>query len=226
MVRYSKQPFRELVRSYGVDIACTPMILADVFKESEYGRGDFTTSPDDTPVVVQFAASNSKDFADAAELVAPFADGIDLNCGCPQRWAIQEKIGSYLMDEPELVRDMVRAVKGRGIATPCSIKIRKHPDIRTRTFCNKLQDIQANCERKLNWAIRHTIEFVRRAEATGVDWITIHGRTRKQKSTLPVDVEAIRLVKETATVPVVANGGVFSLKEAEELRERTGVDGI
>ena len=40
----------------------------------------------DRPLVVQFAASNWKDFADAAELVAPFADGVDLNCGCPQRY--------------------------------------------------------------------------------------------------------------------------------------------
>lgn len=40
----------------------------------------------DRPLVVQFAASNAKDFADAAELVAPFADGVDLNCGCPQRY--------------------------------------------------------------------------------------------------------------------------------------------
>lgn len=40
----------------------------------------------DRPLVVQFAASNAKDFADATELVAPFADGVDLNCGCPQRY--------------------------------------------------------------------------------------------------------------------------------------------
>ena len=39
----------------------------------------------DRPLVVQFAASNARDFADAAKLVAPFADGVDLNCGCPQR---------------------------------------------------------------------------------------------------------------------------------------------
>ena len=40
----------------------------------------------DRPLVVQFAASNARDFADAAELVAPFADGVDINCGCPQRY--------------------------------------------------------------------------------------------------------------------------------------------
>ena len=40
----------------------------------------------DRPLVVQFAARNGKEFADAAELVAPFADAVDLNCGCPQRY--------------------------------------------------------------------------------------------------------------------------------------------
>lgn len=54
---------------------------------------------------------------------------IDINCGCPQRWAYQERIGSFLMTEPELVRDMIRTVKGR-VDIPCSIKIRVHRDLK------------------------------------------------------------------------------------------------
>ena len=82
------------------------------------------------------------------------------------------------MDKPDLVRDMVRQVKSRtsplrmsdGSSFPCSIKIRVHPDL------------------------KQTVEFVRRAEAVGVDWITVHGRTRKMKNTEPVDLDAIKLV--------------------------------
>ncbi|KAI9506131.1 tRNA dihydrouridine synthase [Coemansia spiralis] len=202
MVRYSKGAFREVLRDYKLDIAYTPMMLADVFKSSEYARRDFTTNDSDCPVVVQFAAHDPVDLAHAAQIVAPFADGIDLNCGCPQKWAYKEKIGAYLSDKPEIVQDMVRAVKA-AVNTPCSIKIRKHPT-----------------------DIRKTVDLVKRAEMMGIDWITIHGRTRHQKSTEPIDYDTIRLVKETVSIPVLANGSIFSLQDASLMYERTGVDGV
>lgn len=73
---------------------------------------------------------------------------------------------------------------------------------------------------------RETHEFVKRAESVGVDFIAVHGRTRKQKSSEPVNLEAIRFVKEVAGVPVVANGDVFSLADAERIYEETGVNGM
>jgi tRNA-dihydrouridine synthase 4 len=82
MVRYSKLPFRHVVRNYNVDIAFTPMILADVFKHSKFSREiEYQTNDSDDPVIIQFASANAKDFADSAELVAPFTNGVDLNCG-------------------------------------------------------------------------------------------------------------------------------------------------
>ncbi|KAJ2079533.1 tRNA dihydrouridine synthase [Coemansia sp. RSA 988] len=202
MVRYSKGAFRELVRDYGVDIAYTPMILADVFKSSAFARQDYTTNNSDCPVVVQFAAHSPTDLAQAAEIVAPYADGIDLNCGCPQRWAYKECIGAYLSERPETVQEMVHAVKST-VNIPCSVKIRKHPS-----------------------DMRKTVELVRRAERMGVDWITVHGRTRHQKSTEPIDYEAIRLIKESVSIPVLANGGIFSVSDAETMYDRTAVNGV
>ncbi|KAG0360810.1 hypothetical protein BC939DRAFT_470483 [Gamsiella multidivaricata] len=201
MVRYSKLPFRELVRRYNCDIVYTPMILADVFSASNYSREcEFSTNLLDDPVVIQFAASTSVDLANAAELVAPYVSGIDINCGCPQKWAVNEKIGSHLMSDPETVRDMIRMTKAR-IDVPCSIKIRIHKDL------------------------RETEEFVKRALSVGVDFITVHGRTRRQKSTEPVSIEGMKLVKEVSTVPVLANGDVFSIDDANMIVEATGVDG-
>ncbi|KAJ1565383.1 hypothetical protein HK096_003110, partial [Nowakowskiella sp. JEL0078] len=213
MVRYSKLPFRELIRGYGVDLAYTPMILADVFKHSQISREtDLTTNPKDDPVIVQFGAPTAKDFADAAELVAPFANGVDLNCGCPQRWALSEGIGASLMENPELVRDMVRQAKARTSAVqmvggftnnfPISIKIRVHPDL------------------------KKTVEFVKRAESVGVDWITVHGRTKKQKNSEPVNLDAIKIAKESVDVPVFANGDIFTLDDAKNCVENTNVDGV
>ena len=157
--RYSKLPFRELCRDYGADICYTPMILAKEFVRSDIAREmglflqppppfsliipgkrfvlmmnpcppDFSTSSTDRPLIVQFGASNTLDFARAAEMVKPYCDGVDLNCGCPQTWAISEGIGCKLMSSPELVRDMVRAAKERcGEEFSISVKIRIHHDL-------------------------------------------------------------------------------------------------
>jgi tRNA-dihydrouridine synthase len=85
------------------------------------------------------------------------------------------------MSDPELVRDMIRQTKARtspvkmqdGSSFPCSIKIR--------------------C---VSNDVSKTVEFAKRAEAVGVDFITLHGRTRKQKSSEPVDLDAIKIVND------------------------------
>jgi len=203
MVRYSKLPFRELVRNYNVDIAYNPMILADVFRSSsDYSRQhDFTTNARDCPVVIQFAANNSDDFASAAVLAEPFVDAVDLNCGCPQPWAFDEKIGAYLLEKPELVHEIVKTVRRR-TNLPCTVKIRVHDNDRV------------------------TDTLVRGAERMGVSWITVHGRTRKQKSTEYVSREKIKFVKESVGIPVIANGNVFSLDDAVRLHQETRVNGV
>jgi tRNA-dihydrouridine synthase 4 len=111
------------------------MILSDVFRNSELSRNaELTMHESDHPVIVQFAASNAKDAMDAALMTAPYCNGIDINCGCPQPWAIHEGIGSALLKKPELVGDIVRGIKtvtsgirmSNGSPFPCSIKIRIH----------------------------------------------------------------------------------------------------
>jgi tRNA-dihydrouridine synthase 4 len=134
MVRFSKLPFRQLVLKYGTDIAVTPMIMSDSFVKSKRARDlAFTTSDLDTPVVAQFAATNAKDFADAAELVFPYVDGVDLNCGCPQSWAMADGYGAKLLTNPELIRDIVHQAKER-TNLPISIKIRIDSDIQFVPF--------------------------------------------------------------------------------------------
>ncbi|KZF19777.1 tRNA-dihydrouridine synthase [Xylona heveae TC161] len=204
MVRYSKLPFRALVRDYGVDICYTPMILAKEFNRSIFARdSDFTTNEGDRPLVVQFGASSPLELARAAEFVKPYCDGIDLNCGCPQSWACQEGIGSQLMHEKENVYEMVKAVKERCGRDFCvSVKIRVHADL------------------------RETVDFVKTVQEAGVDYFGCHGRRRSQKSSEPVNLDAIKLVKENTRVPVVANGDAFSMADVSRIAEKTGVDGV
>ena len=69
-----------------------------------------------------------------------------------------------------------------------------------------------------------TVDLCQKAVAAGVSWITVHGRTPAQR-TQPVDYEAIRLLTDTLDVPVIANGDIQSLMDAEAVHDKTGVNG-
>uniref|UniRef100_A0A8C4U262 tRNA-dihydrouridine(20a/20b) synthase [NAD(P)+]-like n=1 Tax=Falco tinnunculus TaxID=100819 RepID=A0A8C4U262_FALTI len=202
MVRYSKLAFRTLVRKYGCDLCYTPMIVAADFVRSAKARdSEFTTNKGDHPLIVQFAAKEAQVLCDAARIVCPFADGIDLNCGCPQRWAMAEGYGACLINKPELVRDMVRHVRNQ-IDNPrfsVSIKIRIHEDL------------------------KRTVDLCQKAEATGVSWITVHGRSVEERHQ-PVHYEAIKIIKQSMSIPIVANGDIKTLKDAENVHHLTGAD--
>lgn len=180
------------------------MLLAKEFIRSSKAREcEFTTSCSDRPLVVQFAASNALDFGRAAEMVAPYCDGVDLNCGCPQSWAIHDGVGCAMLQSPALVAEMVAAAKTRCGPDFCiSVKIRLHKDL------------------------AQTLSFVRAVEEAGVDYITVHGRTRSQRSSEPVNLAGIATVKKAARVPIIANGDIFHLHDAHRIAAETGVDGV
>ncbi|KAI8428889.1 hypothetical protein MSG28_007524 [Choristoneura fumiferana] len=204
MVRYSKVQFRTLVKNYGVDLCFTPMILADSFCQNEKARlSEFSTTISDTPVIAQFAANNTNDFVDASTLLFPYIDGVDLNCGCPQRWAMKDGYGCALLSQPDIVHNIVRGVKNQLPNNfSMSVKIRILKDL------------------------RKTIDMCQQLEKCGVDFLTVHGRTPTQKSGDNVDKPALREVCASVQVPVIANGGVKSLEDADELFDATYCNGV
>lgn len=125
---------RQLIKKYGCDLLYTPMIMADSFVRSDKARDvEFTTTEVDRPLIVQFASNNVSDFSNAARFVRNFSDGVDLNCGCPQRWAIQEGVGSAMIDKAELICQMIKETRKALDHDPdfsISIKIRIHDDIK------------------------------------------------------------------------------------------------
>jgi tRNA-dihydrouridine synthase 4 len=177
------------------------MIVASDFNANELARQEFTTCTSDCPVVVQFGAKSALELATAARFVRPYCSAVDINCGCPQRWACQDGMGSALLDQPELVRDMVRLTREMADVPVC-VKIRISDDL------------------------SKTVEMAKRVEAVGAQWLTVHGRTRYQKSTVQPNFDAIKLVKENVSLPVLANGSVYSLADAKRIREHTKVDGV
>lgn len=204
MVRYSKLPFRTLVRDYGCDLVYTPMILAKEFSSHHMARNsDFSSNARDRPLVVQFAANDPVILGKACEMVLPYTDAIGINCGCPQSWACQEGIGASLMRKPELVSEMVKSAKSRcGRDLVIETKMRTHKDL------------------------RESVSWAQQMEAAGIDFLVVHGRTKNTRSSEPVDLQAIKLIKENVTVPVVANGDAFDMDEVNNIYQITGVDGV
>jgi tRNA-dihydrouridine synthase 4 len=165
MVRYSKLPFRQLVTEMGnVHITHTPMLLAKEFANSPMAReADFSTNDAERGVfhlqddgllvserlaaptwptrrvrgglIAQFAANDSEYLSSAVELIKPYVDAVDINCGCPQRWAYKEGIGSFLLRSPETVSGMVKSVKARVEGIPVHVKIRVDPDLKCVCSC-------------------------------------------------------------------------------------------
>lgn len=175
---------------------------------------DFTTHKAEGPVIAQFASNDPTELSRAALLIAPWVNGVDLNCGCPQSWAIKENIGCGLMTQPELVRDMVNATKTTLLARgqhnkSVSIKIRIHKDIsETIAFLNTVLDAKPG-------------------QAQRLDYVTVHARTRAQRSSTPPDLIALAALKRAfPTLPFLANGDVYSLADARAIVAQTGVQGV
>lgn len=77
-----------------------------------------------------------------------------------------------------------------------------------------------------NLSHSETIRFIKIVEAAGVDYITIHGRLRNQRSSTPPNFEAIKMLRTQTTLPVLANGDVYTLEDAHRITKETGVDGV
>ncbi|KAM3074168.1 tRNA dihydrouridine synthase [Clarireedia jacksonii] len=209
MVRYSKLAFRETVAHYGVDLCWTPMILAKEFNRSVHARdSDFTTSPTAGPTIAQFGVCSPLELSRSTTLIAPYVNGVDINCGCPQSWACAESMGAALMHKRELVAEMVKEAKatmqreGYEGKKTVSVKIRIHKDL------------------------RQTVDFIKTVEAAGIDFLTIHGRTRSTPSSHPVSLDAIKLLASHATVPTISNGDIFTLSSAQTHSQYTQTSGV
>lgn len=202
MVRCSRAAFRRTCQTWGTDVVYTHMFMAESIAQSEQARAaEVSFIEGERNIVAQIAAKDPCLAGQAAAVLAPFVDAIDINCGCPQRWAIKDGIGSALMQSPQLVAEMVKTIT-RVAGIPCVVK--------TRVF--------EDPARSVDWA--------RQQEAAGAHWVTIHGRLPTDTPSYPVRWETVRAIREALCCPVVLNGGVDSLELGVDLARRAGVGGV
>lgn len=169
-------------------------------------NAEFTTNHEDSPMIVQFAACNAVDLLYGTNMVHRYCEGVDLNCGCPQRWVMQDGYGSYLLTKPEIVEDMVKTVR-RNFSSQLSVSLKI---------------------RLLNKNLSETIDFCRQMQSLNPTFMTIHGRTPKENSSteFPVDTNAIAEIKKSLQIPVMFNGDINSLEVADRFYEATNCDGM
>ncbi|KAL5199454.1 hypothetical protein ABZP36_020657 [Zizania latifolia] len=204
MVDNSELPFRMLCRRYGADAAYTPMLHSRIFSENEkYRSMEFTTCKEDRPLFVQFCANDPDILLQAAKIVEPYCDYVDINFGCPQRIARRGNYGAFLMDNLPLVKSLVQNLSAN-LHVPVSCKVRIFP---------RLED---------------TLAYAKMLEEAGASLVAVHGRTRDEKDgkKFRADWDAIKAVKDALRIPVLANGNIRHLEDVKDCLEHTGADGV
>lgn len=198
--------FRRVARNFGCQMAFTEMVKDRPVVEGNGKTLDMLRTADwDHPLGMQVVGRDVPVMAEAARRLEGLgADVIDVNLGCPVRKVVNTGCGAALLKEPELVGKIIEAMV-KAVTVPVTIKIRTGFD-------------EGDDDRFL--------EVVRIASASGVGAITAHGRTRKQMYTGFSNYDAIRAVKENATVPVIGNGDIRCGEDARRMMEATGCDGV
>lgn len=195
MVRYSRLQFRNLVKLYDCDLTFTPMNFADSFCLSNHARIEhFKTNKFDSPVITQFAANTVHDFVGATNLVSPYCDGVDLNCGCPQTWVKKLKLGCVMLQTPELIYDLVRQCRNQ-VLKPFTVSVKMR----------LLNDLEKS------------VEICKQLEMCGVSFLTVHARTSAQLKG-DINKTALKYIKENCNIPIVANGGLNTLENCIDLQ--------
>lgn len=201
---YTNYPFRKLCLKYGAGLTFTEMISA---KGLHYGNENtrklLLSESEEKIKAVQLFGCEPDILREAceSEALAPF-DIVDINMGCPMPKIYNNGEGSALLKDPITAASLVAACKAAG----------KRVTVKMRIGLSEKE--------------RAGADFAKALADAGADMLTVHGRTRDKIYAGECDYAAIAEIKRAVSVPVVANGGIFGLKDADEAMERTGADGV
>lgn len=206
MAGFTDVAFRSICKSMGCGLTYTEMVSAKaLYYGNENTQRLLMVSENEKPLAVQIFGSDPYIMANIAEKLSDRddVDIIDINMGCPALKIIKNGEGSALMKNPRLAFDIVREVS-KASKKPITVKIRKG--------FTRGESI--------------AVDFAKGLEEAGAKAITVHGRTREQMYQGKADWDIIKEVKSALTIPVIGNGDVFSAKNAKELIELSGCDGV
>lgn len=197
-------PFRLLCKEQGAGLLCMEMISAKALQyKNKNTKALLAIHPEEYPVSLQLFGAEPDIISEMAKQIEelPFQI-LDINMGCPVPNVFKSGEGSALMLDMKRAANIIRGCKKSG----------KIITVKCRTGIQKDHMFAA--------------EFARMCEDAGADLITIHGRSRSMMYDGECCYEEIAQAKAAVSIPVIANGGIFSVKDADTMMERTGADGV
>jgi len=202
---FTDLPFRSVVKKFGADLTVSEMLSSNALvHNSKKTLHMLEKSPIEDPYSVQISGSNVDIVKGAVEILNEYdgIDIIDLNCGCPVPKVVGHGSGSSLLLDLPLMGSIIRTIKDTSNKSMTSAKIR------------------------LGFEKKNHIDIAKMVEDSGADFIAVHGRTRAGKFKAAVDYDAIKEIKESVSIPVIANGDIDSYEKAKWVLEHTGSDGV
>jgi tRNA-dihydrouridine synthase B len=197
-------PFRRLAARLGAGLVVSEMTASNDLVNGKPMSRLRCEAAGIGPHVVQLAGYETQWMAEGARIAeAAGADIIDINMGCPARHVTGGQSGSALMRDLDHALKLIEATIS-AVKVPVTLKMRLGWD-----------------DRSIN-----SPELARRAEAVGIQMITVHGRTRCQFYKGEADWNAVRAVKESVSIPLVVNGDIISFKKAVTALEKSGADAV
>ena len=202
---FTDLPFRSVVKKFGADLTVSEMLSSNALvHNSKKTLHMLEKSPIEDPYSVQISGSNVDIIKGAVEILNEYdgIDIIDLNCGCPVPKVVGHGSGSSLLLDLPLMGSIIRTIKDTSNKNMTSVKIR------------------------LGFEKKNHIDIAKMVEDSGADFIAVHGRTRAGKFKAAVDYDAIKEIKQSVSIPVIANGDIDSYEKAKWVLEYTGSDGV
>lgn len=205
MAGVADSAFRRICVSFGAQFCVSEMVSAKALcYQDKKSRDLMKISDEERPCGIQLFGDNPEDMARAAEKAAEYSPAfIDINMGCPVPKVAGNGSGAALMKDPELAERIIEATV-QATDIPITVKTRK------------------------GWDSEHisAVEIAQAAQRAGAAAITIHGRTKAQGYSFPVDWEIIGQVKKAVSIPVIGNGGIYTAQDAAAMLEQTGCDAV
>lgn len=205
MAGVTDRPFRQLCKRMGAGMAVSEMVSSNsLLYGSEKTKRRANHEGEADPISVQIVGADPEMLALAAKYnVDRGAQIIDINMGCPAKKICNVMAGSALLQNEPLVAILLEAVVG-AVNVPVTLKIRTGWD-------------------KQN---RNAIRIARIAEASGIQALAIHGRTRACGYMGEAEYDTIAAVKASVNIPIIANGDITTPEKAKHVLEQTGADAV